>query len=133
MNLHRYLRYYLQVDSAGVVEVEAGFGFEFGLDAAANVKKEAAVSAVNRYGNYASGITDPPRGAVAITPDNDNDLAEMVRGISIGGAGDLRVTFVDGETVTLPSEILAVGVRNEMQVVRVLADETTATVIWGWL
>lgn len=91
-----------------------------------------ATVATNPFESYASSPTASPTGAVLITPDDDNDLTQMVRAITIGTAGDLEVTFVNGDTVIIPEEALAVGVQHMMQVVRVLDTNTTATNIVGW-
>lgn len=77
--------------------------------------------------------TEGAIGAVVVTPDDDADIpGGPVRAISIGTAGDLRVTMVNGQTETIPANCLAVGVQHAMQVVRVHATGTTAAEIVGW-
>ena len=67
------------------------------------------------------------REAVSVTPDDGNDLARITRGIYIGGAGDLQVTMFDGGEVTFTA--LAIGVVHPLQIRRVKATSTTATLI----
>ena len=49
-----------------------------------------------KYGDY----TSPRRGAFTITPHDSNALAETAYAIYVGVAGDLKVTHVDGSTIT---------------------------------
>ena len=67
------------------------------------------------------------REAVLITPDDNADLARITRGIYIGGAGDLAVIMFDGGEVTFTA--LVVGVVHPLQIRRVKATSTTATLI----
>lgn len=70
--------------------------------------------------------------AFVITPADDADLATPTRGISFAGAGALKVTTVDGTTVTIPSGALAAGVVHPLAVKRVFATGTGATNIVGY-
>lgn len=75
------------------------------------------------------GITWPSEHAFAITPNDDADLPFVTRGIYIGGAGNVRVTTLGGETVDYKN--LAVGMTHEGRIKRVHATGTTATDIVG--
>ena len=66
--------------------------------------------------------------AVAITKA-DSDLAHPVRSLYIGGAGNIRVTTVNGQDVTFTG-VLA-GTILPVSVKRVWSTNTTATGIVG--
>lgn len=77
-------------------------------------------------GQYDAGI----RRAAAVTPSDGADLTGITRGIYLGGAGNVAVIFADdadSAPVTLTG--LATGVWHPMQVRRVMATNTTATLI----
>jgi hypothetical protein len=68
--------------------------------------------------------------AAAVTPSDVTDFAGITRGIFVGGAGNVAVIFsddADANPVTLTG--LAAGVWHPMQVRRVMATNTTATLI----
>lgn len=60
-----------------------------------------------------------------ITPNDSADLAFTAAVVRVGGAGDLKVTTVDNDTVVIPSclagELILCGVK------RVWSTGTTAT------
>jgi hypothetical protein len=64
-------------------------------------------------------------GAVSVTPDNAAVIEPVTRGVYIGGAGDLAVTFLDGTQVTFTD--IAPGMIHGMQIKQVRATGTTAT------
>lgn len=71
-------------------------------------------------------------GGFAITPDDDNDLAQITRAIFVQGDADLvdlKVTMVDGSVVTFLG--LASGVAHPLQVRRVWENGTSAEGIVG--
>lgn len=70
---------------------------------------------------------------VLITPHDTNNLAKVARGVSIGTAGDLEVVDVEGNTVVIPENCLAVGIQHVMQIKRIKDANTTATEIVAWL
>ena len=64
--------------------------------------------------------------AVAITPDDANDLATTpTEGLYIGVTGDVKVDMIDGSTVTFTA--LKGGIVYPYSVSRVYATGTTAT------
>lgn len=74
----------------------------------------------------------PSQSAFAITPDNSNDLPEVVRFIYVGGTGDLTVILENDETeVTLKD--VPVGALIPMRVKRVKATGTDATFLVGFI
>ncbi len=72
------------------------------------------------------GISVPPSHAAVVSPDDDNDLDNMTRGISFGTAGDLKVVTAGGETVVIPSGSLAAGVIHPLCITRVYDTGTDA-------
>lgn len=74
------------------------------------------------------GQQDPAFDAIVVTPNDGADLSQIVRGIYVGGGGNLRVTMVGGATVTF------VGVTPgiwPLEVSRVWATGTTVTNLIG--
>lgn len=57
----------------------------------------------------------------------------MLRGFTIGGAGNLKVTMADGSTGVIPSACLIVGVQYAAAITKIYKDGTTATSIIGWV
>ena len=71
-------------------------------------------------------VTDPAISAVAVTPDNSNDLAQTTRALYIGVSGNVKVDMQGSGTVTflsVPIGILPIRAK------RVYATGTTATSI----
>ena len=78
-------------------------------------------------------ITDtgaPPQNAAAVTPDDNNDLAQPAQALYVGFPGDLKVTTVNGQVVTLQE--LKPGF-YQFSVRRIWATGTTAGEIVAWL
>lgn len=72
----------------------------------------------------------PSVGSIAITPDNNADLATDVRAVTIGQAGSLSWVGVDGKinvTANLPPGTYPLFAR------RIRSTGTTAAQITGWL
>lgn len=77
------------------------------------------------YTGHAAGINDPSPLGVAVTPDDDADLAFRTRGLWVGGTGDVAVQWPDGSDsifVAVPA-----GTLLAIRVDRVLATGTDAT------
>lgn len=70
---------------------------------------------------------DPAAHAVVVTPSDSTDLTYATRGLYVGGAGNVKVTMLGGETVLFTA--LAAGVVHPLRVVRVWSTTTTATTI----
>jgi hypothetical protein len=68
--------------------------------------------------------SDPAHHAVVVTPNDKADLPAATTSIFIGGAGNLRVTMLGGETVNFTG--LPVG-WHPIRVTRVWATSTTVT------
>lgn len=76
---------------------------------------------------------DPTAGPIAprvalVTPNDGADITGAPwRYVSFGTAGTLKVTTSGGDTVTIPSGALAVGIQHLLNVSRIFATGTTAT------
>lgn len=74
------------------------------------------------------GLSSPLEHLADILPNDAADLAQVTRALYVGGAGDVRLTTLGGETVTLRG--LATG-WHPLRVSRVLAAGTTASDLVG--
>lgn len=81
------------------------------------------------FKNFARSLTSPPENAGAIVPDDAADLPQATRALYVGGAGDVVLRMLGGETVTLAN--LQAGALVPLRVARVLATGTTATGLVG--
>ena len=70
----------------------------------------------------------PGSRAVAITPDDSNDLADRTRGIYVGVSGDLSVILAE-DTTAVTFVGLAAGVVHPIAAIRIRSTGTTATSI----
>ncbi len=75
-------------------------------------------------------VNGPSLAPVAITPNNDDDLATPIRMITINGAGTISIIGLDDVTYT--SGVLPVG-SYPCFAKRVRVTGTTATDITGWI
>lgn len=71
------------------------------------------------------GTGDPFPLGVAVTPDNDADLAFRTRGLWVGGLGNVAVQWPNGTSTTFTA--VPAGTLLPIRVDRVLATGTTAT------
>ncbi len=80
---------------------------------------------VDKFRNRESSLESPARRAEAVAPSDSADLPNFTRALYVGGAGDVRVTTVGGDTVTLT----AASGFLPLCVARVHAIGTSATAI----
>jgi hypothetical protein len=85
----------------------------------------------NQYKNIALGAESGGANLVLVTPDDDNDLPEVLRAIAFSAEGTLKVKTLGGTIVTIPSGTLAAGMFHPIFIVRVYATGTTVTDILG--
>lgn len=74
-------------------------------------------------------LDSPADHAAAITPNDSTDLAKSTRSIWVGGAGNVELVTVSGETVTFSGA--AAGSIIPIRAQRVRATGTTATNLVG--
>ncbi len=67
----------------------------------------------------------PAVGGAAVTPNDSADLSKASRALYVGGAGDVKVTTVDGSTLVFSA--VAAGTVLPVAAKRVFATLTTAT------
>lgn len=68
-------------------------------------------------------VVSPPQRAAEVVPSDTDDLPHVARALYVGGEGDVRVTTVGGDTVTLAG----LSGQHVLMVSRVWATGTTAT------
>ncbi|MGA1670277.1 MAG: spike base protein, RCAP_Rcc01079 family [Candidatus Nanopelagicaceae bacterium] len=83
----------------------------------------------DKFSNYHSGLESPAERAFAITGNDSTDLTVFPRAIYVGGAGNVKVITLGGDTVTF-SGVLA-GTVLPVRVKRVFSTDTTATNLIG--
>lgn len=79
----------------------------------------------DEFGHRTTSLESPARRAEAVTPNDGADLPNFSRALYVGGVGNIRITTVGGDVVTLNA---AVGFLP-ICVARVHATGTTATAI----
>lgn len=68
---------------------------------------------------------DPASSAAAVTTHDTNELANLTTRVFVGGAGNIKVTMMDGTDVTFTGVIA--GSVLPIRVRRIFATGTTAT------
>lgn len=85
---------------------------------------------IDKFETTTPGLDSPIGSASAVTPDDSADLAVASRALYVGGAGDLHVTLVSGDDITLTAAIQG---WHPVRAARVWATGTTATdIVAGW-
>ena len=94
------------------------------------------MAATDRWANdasYGGGVLGPFSGpathANAITPNDSTDITYATRALYIGGSGNVKVTMISGDVVTLTGVVA--GTMLPLRVTRVWATGTTATAMIG--
>ena len=81
--------------------------------------------------NNSPSIESPIANMAAVTPNDAVNLTNFTRGLYVGATGDVKVTTLNGNAVTMVG--LAAGVWHPIRVSRVWATGTTATgIVAGW-
>jgi hypothetical protein len=76
------------------------------------------------FKSHAEGLSSPPTHAFAVIPDDATDLQQPSRCINVGITGNVLVTMLGNEIVTLR---VAAGVTFPVRARRIWATGTTAT------
>lgn len=87
------------------------------------------MSAINDFALHQSNWVAPFSDGFAITPHDTNELANVTRAIYVGGAGNIALTTVNGDSITLAG--LALGDWVPIRAKIVLSTGTTATNLVG--
>jgi hypothetical protein len=83
------------------------------------------ITAQNPFRGKTFDLDGPFHRALAVTPDDANDLVNVCRGVTVGAAGNLKVTFADDSVpVTIA---VSPGFTYRFMLARVWATGTTAT------
>jgi hypothetical protein len=83
----------------------------------------------DRYAAHTASLTAPASHGFEITPDDDEDLPEVVRAIYVGGAGDLTAVLREGATLSFVN--LPAGTLLPVRASRIKAAGTTASDLVG--
>ncbi|HWA17683.1 MAG TPA: hypothetical protein VG757_01690 [Devosia sp.] len=83
----------------------------------------------DRYAAHTASLTAPASNGFDITPDDDEDLPEVVRAIYVGGAGDVAAVLREGATLTFAN--LPAGSLLPVRASRIKATGTTASGLIG--
>lgn len=81
------------------------------------------------YDKYMRTLDMPAEDAVAITPHDSTDLANVTRGVWVGGAGNVAAVMKLGTVVTFVG--VPAGTLLPIRVSRINATNTTATSLVG--
>ena len=79
----------------------------------------------NEFQGYREGLSSPARRAETVTPSDVTDLTRDSRALYVGGAGNISIETVEGDSVTLNS--VPAGSVLSIMVRRVNATGTTAS------
>lgn len=79
------------------------------------------------FKNHRDELDSPATSAAAVTPNNSTNLSNVTRALYVGGAGDVAVEMLSGDTVTFSAA--PVGTILPIRVNKVLFTGTTATLI----
>ena len=75
------------------------------------------------------GLSSPGANAFAVTGNDSADLSFATRGLYVGGAGDVKLTTVGGNTVTFAA--VPAGAVLPVRAARIFATGTSATNLVG--
>ncbi len=84
---------------------------------------------VDNFLGRRAGLESTASDAFAVTPNDGVDLAVSTRALYIGVGGNVKLTTVDGTTVTFVG--LNAGQLLPVRAVRIFSTDTTATTILG--
>lgn len=77
------------------------------------------------FQNYSPGLDSPAANAADVTPSDSSDLAVFSRALYIGGAGNVSVVMLGGQTITFNG--VPAGTLLPFRVRQVRSTGTTAT------
>lgn len=80
----------------------------------------------DEFSNHSDSLSAPAQEAAAVTP-GAAELANVTKGVYVGGAGNLNVTLRGGQTVLFSG--VPAGTILPIRCTHILATSTTATLI----
>ncbi len=83
------------------------------------------------YDIFRTHLESPAKDAFAISGNDNTDLANSTRSIYVGGSGNIKLTTIDGSTVTFNGAIA--GSILPIRAKRIFSTGTTATNLIGLL
>jgi hypothetical protein len=83
----------------------------------------------DRYAAHSASLTAPASDGFAITPDDDEDLPEVVRAIYVGVAGDVTAVLREGATLSFTN--VPAGSLLPVRATRIKATGTSASDLVG--
>lgn len=86
----------------------------------------------DEFETFRSALESPGESGFAITPDDDNDLSQITRGIYVGGTGDISLILKDDATAVTLHRVVA-GTVLPLRARRIRSTDTTATNLVGLL
>lgn len=81
--------------------------------------------ATDTFAHMQGSLISGAEGGVVISPNDSADLSYVSRGILVGVAGAVKVTFTNGDVAVIPN--LAAGVIHPIRAKRIWSASTTAT------
>lgn len=82
----------------------------------------------DRFKNFGTTLQSPPSRGAMIGPDDNVDLPHATRALNVAGSGAVRLTTIEGDTLTL---YITAGVAFPIRAARVFQTGTTASGIVG--
>lgn len=79
----------------------------------------------DNFSDSRDSLESPAENAYSVTPNNTTDLPFATRAFYVGGAGDVKIDTVGGDTVTLVGCLA--GSYHPIRIKRVYLTGTTAT------
>ena len=80
------------------------------------------------FANNQPGLSSPLTGAISVTPDDATDLTTVSRAILVGTAGNIALTTLGGQTVT----VAFTAGWHPVRLTRIWSTGTTAAGISAW-
>lgn len=88
------------------------------------------MSAIDVYARFTRKPAGGPASLVAVTPNDSDDLINVIHWLHVSTGGSLRVTSARGDTVTFTNILPG---WHAMEIARVHSTGTTATgLVGGW-
>ncbi len=88
-----------------------------------------ANAATDDWSSYQSASDGPLNHGAVVTPSDSTDLTDVSRACLVGTSGNIKLTTIGGETITVPS--VPVG-WHPFRVTRIWSTGTTASNISCW-